>query len=282
MASLKEVQSKIVSVKKTKQITKAMNMVATSRLRGAQTSMEAFRPYAEKFAEVLGSIADKAGDQASPLLTPREEVRKVHIVLLTSDRGLCGGFNRDLFTFFEEHSAEFAHTTEILLFGEKMSKIFNNRRVAFNHQQDYPRINHLNFQFVSELFENHAFANKTCHILYNSYHGSGRYEPALRTIRWEHSAPAKALPADTNLIIDTDPRLLSAYLLRQSNLMEIYRIFLSSLASEHSFRFQLMENAITNTDNLIQELGLMVQMERQKKITSEMRELSISAGLLNR
>ena len=58
--------------------------------------MEAFRPYAEKFAEVLGSIADKAGDKASPLLTPREEVRKVHIVLLTSDRGLCGGFNFNL------------------------------------------------------------------------------------------------------------------------------------------------------------------------------------------
>ena len=93
MASLKEVKTKIVSVKKTKQITKAMSMVATSRLRGAQTSMEAFRPYAEKFAEVLGSIADKAGDKASPLLTSREEVRKVHIVLLTSDRGLCGGFN---------------------------------------------------------------------------------------------------------------------------------------------------------------------------------------------
>ena len=93
MATLKEVQSKIVSVKKTKQITKAMNMVATSRLRGAQTTMEAFRPYAEKFAEVLGNIADKAGEDASPLLSPRDEVNRVHIVLLTSDRGLCGGFN---------------------------------------------------------------------------------------------------------------------------------------------------------------------------------------------
>ena len=96
MATLKEVQTKIVSVKKTKQITKAMNMVATSRLRGAQTTMEAFRPYAEKFSEVLGNIADKAGDDASPLLTPREEVNKINIVLMTSDRGLCGGFNFNL------------------------------------------------------------------------------------------------------------------------------------------------------------------------------------------
>ena len=79
MATLKDVEMKIKAVKKTKQITKAMNMVATSRLRGAQTNME-LSPYADKFAEVLGSLAGKAGEEASPLLVPREEVKKVHIV----------------------------------------------------------------------------------------------------------------------------------------------------------------------------------------------------------
>jgi F-type H+-transporting ATPase subunit gamma len=93
MPSLKDVQLKIQGVKKTKQITKAMNMVATSRLRGAQGAMDGFRPYAEKFSEVLGSLAEKAGEEASPLLIPKEEVKKIHIVLCTSDRGLCGGFN---------------------------------------------------------------------------------------------------------------------------------------------------------------------------------------------
>jgi F-type H+-transporting ATPase subunit gamma len=96
MATLKEVQLKIQGVKKTKQITKAMNMVATSRLRGAQGAMDGFRPYAEKFSEVLGSLAEKAGDEASPLLIPKEDVKKIHIVLCTSDRGLCGGFNINL------------------------------------------------------------------------------------------------------------------------------------------------------------------------------------------
>ena len=81
MPSLKDVELKISAVKKTKQITKAMNMVATSRLRGAQNNMENFRPYAGKFAEVLGSLAEKAGDEASPLLIPRESVKKIHIVL---------------------------------------------------------------------------------------------------------------------------------------------------------------------------------------------------------
>ncbi len=80
MATLKEVQLKIVGVKKTKQITNAMKMVATSRLRGNQLAMEQFRPYAAKYAEVLGSLSEKAGDEASPLLIPRENVKKVHIV----------------------------------------------------------------------------------------------------------------------------------------------------------------------------------------------------------
>jgi len=96
MATLKDVLTKIGAVKKTKQITKAMGMVATSKLRGAQQNMDGFRPYAGKFAEVLGSLAEKAGEGASPLLVPREEVKKINIVLCTSDRGLCGGFNANL------------------------------------------------------------------------------------------------------------------------------------------------------------------------------------------
>jgi F-type H+-transporting ATPase subunit gamma len=88
MPTLKEVQLKIQGVKKTKQITKAMNMVATSRLRGAQGAMDGFRPYAEKFSEVLGSLAEKAGDEASPLLIPKEEVKKITSCLVHLGSGI--------------------------------------------------------------------------------------------------------------------------------------------------------------------------------------------------
>jgi F-type H+-transporting ATPase subunit gamma len=90
MATLKDVQLKISAVKKTKQITKAMNMVAASKLRGAQTRMEGFRPYAAKFSEVLGSLSEKAGEESNPLLIPREKVNNIHVILCASDRGLCG------------------------------------------------------------------------------------------------------------------------------------------------------------------------------------------------
>ena len=110
MPTLKDVQNKISAVKKTQQITKAMNMVAASRLRGAQNNMEAFRPYAGKFAEVLASLAQKTEEAVHPLLQQREEVNKIHIALCTSDRGLCGGFNINLIekaeTFMKEKAAE--------------------------------------------------------------------------------------------------------------------------------------------------------------------------------
>ena len=96
MATLKEVKIKIEAVKKTRQITRAMNMVAASKLRGAQAAMEGFRPYAAKFAEVLGGLLEKAEEDVSPLLIPHEEVNRINIVLCTSDRGLCGGFNSNL------------------------------------------------------------------------------------------------------------------------------------------------------------------------------------------
>ena len=121
MATLKEVKTKIGAVKKTKQITKAMNMVAASRLRGAQTNMDGFRPYAEKFAEVLGGLSGRAGEETSPLLLPHEEVVKKHIILCTSDRGLCGGFNAHLISKADSSIKEAGEDIEISVtnFGKK-------------------------------------------------------------------------------------------------------------------------------------------------------------------
>ena len=109
MPTLKEVELKIKAVKKTQKITKAMNMVAASKLSRALEKMEAFRPYANKFAEVLGSLAERAaGDEenAPALLAPRAEVKTIDVVLMTSDRGLCGSFNTNLLATCEKFLKE--------------------------------------------------------------------------------------------------------------------------------------------------------------------------------
>ena len=96
MASLKDVQIKIGAVKKTKQITKAMNMVASAKLRNAQSRIERFRPYADKFYEMLGDLASGADESVHPLLEVREEIKTTAFVVVTSDRGLCGSFNTNI------------------------------------------------------------------------------------------------------------------------------------------------------------------------------------------
>ena len=96
MAALKDIRQKIVGVRKTKQITKAMNMVASAKLRGAQARIERFRPYAAKFHDMLSDLSGKVESGAHPLLTVHEEAKVCVIVLVTSDRGLCGSFNANL------------------------------------------------------------------------------------------------------------------------------------------------------------------------------------------
>ena len=98
MPSLKDVKMKIVGVRKTKQITKAMNMVASAKLRGAQARIERFRPYAGKYRQVLAELARKVEGTAHPLLAEHEEKKNCAIVLVTSDRGLCGSFNGNIIT----------------------------------------------------------------------------------------------------------------------------------------------------------------------------------------
>ncbi|BBB49190.1 F0F1 ATP synthase subunit gamma [Pelolinea submarina] len=234
----------------------------------------------ESYRRDLTSVAAQVG--ALPTAQPNEEKVDSCLIILGSTRGLCGGFNRDLLAYFEEHPAELEGTTEIILFGEKMAKLFSRNHIAYQRTIEYPKINRIDFQFIAQLIANLSCDNKPLRILYNTYHGSGQYQPSLRLVNWIHNSAPKPAATGQNLIFDTEPSTISEYLSRQINLMEIYESLLSSLAAEHSFRFQLMENAISNTDKLIQELGLMVQVERQKKITSEMRELSISAGLLDR
>ena len=101
MATLRDIRRKIGAVKKTQQITKAMNMVAAAKLRGAQIRMENFRPYASKFLDVINNLSSRIDPEAFPLMT-RREVKKVELISLTSDRGLCGSFNVNLINAAEK------------------------------------------------------------------------------------------------------------------------------------------------------------------------------------
>src|SRR5215510_1691852 len=131
MATLKAIRKRISSVRNTQQITKAMKMVSAAKLRRAQEAAVQARPYAEKMTELLKNVAARVSSGAHPLLTTREE-RKIHLVLFTSDRGLCGGYNANLIrsaeAFIRQHTGE--QEIELTLVGRKGADYFRRRRAS--------------------------------------------------------------------------------------------------------------------------------------------------------
>ena len=287
MATLKEVQQKISSVKKTRQITKAMNMVATSRLRGAQTAMEAFRPYAEKFSEVLGNIADKAGDDASPLLTPRDEVNRVNIVLMTSDRGLCGGFNINLMEAAEKLMNEkMSQGIEVSFtnFGKKGRDRCRNSK--FQITKEYLGVvgGKIGFNMAStsgqELID--GFLNGSydeVYVVYANFRGMASQPPVIKKllpIPVIESADVEVDKDQSYLaehIIEPSPDELLNEMLPKNIYIQIFNALLETSTSEHAARMKAMDNATKACNDMIESLTLAYNKARQAAITMELMDI---------
>lgn len=288
MPTLKDVENKIKAVKKTKQITKAMNMVAASRLRGAQTSMEAFRPYASKFSEVLGSLAEKSGEESSPLLVPREEVKNVHIALYTSDRGLCGGFNTNLIekagNFAAAKSAEGADVT-YSYFGKKGR---DWGRGQGNTQIDqYLGVVGATFGFnvasnAGRLFVDGFLDGRydEVHVVYSEFGGMAKQVPVIQQILpippiEKAEETADDVPQDylAEHICEPSANELLADLLPRNIYVQIYKALLETSTSEHAARMLAMDNATKACNDMIDELTLMYNKARQASITADLMDI---------
>jgi F-type H+-transporting ATPase subunit gamma len=285
MATLKDIQLKIVAVKKTKQITKAMNMVAASRLRGAQTSMEAFRPYAGKFSEVLGSLAQRAGEGSNPLLVPREEVKKVHVVLCTSDRGLCGGFNANLIekadAFVKEKAGdgiEFSFTN----FGKKGRDWCRKEKLQIDTE-------HLGVVGGSFGFNVAATAGKTLvdaflegtydevYLVYAEFVSMARQLPTLQQLLPIPPIVAEETEeADTYMpehICEPSTESLLGEMLPRNVYVQIYSALLETSTSEHAARMMAMDNATSACNDMLENLTLIYNKARQAAITAELMDI---------
>ena len=285
MATLKDIQLKIAAVKKTKQITKAMNMVAASRLRGAQTSMEAFRPYAGKFSEVLGSLAQRDGEGSNPLLVPREEVKKVHVVLCTSDRGLCGGFNANLIekadAFVKEKAGdgiEFSFTN----FGKKGRDWCRKENLQIDTE-------HLGVVGGSFGFNVAATAGKTLvdaflegtydevYLVYAEFVSMARQLPVLHQLLPIPPIVAEeAEEADTYMpehICEPSTESLLDEMLPRNVYVQIYSALLETSTSEHAARMMAMDNATSACNDMLENLTLIYNKARQAAITAELMDI---------
>ncbi len=291
MATLKEVQSKIVSVKKTKQITSAMKMVATSRLRGSQLRMEAFEPYASKFAEVLGSIAGKSGEDASPLLVPREEVKKVALILCTSDRGLCGGFNNNLINKAEKliESELAGKDVSLICFGKRARDWA--KKTPNPIEDEYLNVvgGNIDFSVAStsgqKLIDSFLDgAVDEVYLIYSAFENMARQIPTLKQVlpipsladvageteETEAAADGEFLPEH---ICEPSSDALLGEMLPKNVFIQIYDALLQTSTSEHAARMRAMENATKACEDMVDELQTIFNKTRQAGITSDLMDI---------
>jgi F-type H+-transporting ATPase subunit gamma len=288
MATLKDVQMKIAAVKKTQQITKAMNMVAASKLRGAQESMEGFRPYAGKFSEVLGSLAEKAGDETNPLLEPREEVERIHLVLCTSDRGLCGGFNTNLISkaqAFKKKKEAQGIDVVFTNFGKKGRDWC--RRNKFERLAEHIGIvgTKVGFNIAVSSGQNliQGFLDKTydeVYIVYAEFVSMARQTPVLKQmlpILPIESAEEETEGEETSYlaehICEPSPPELLGELLPKNVYVQLYSALLETSTSEHAARMAAMDNATKACKDMIENLTLLYNKARQAAITAELMDI---------
>ncbi len=281
MASLKDIKRKVGAVQKTKQITRAMNMVAASKFKSAQVRMENFRPYAGKFMDVLNSLALRVENISHPLLAVRDP-RKIRVICMTSDRGLCGGFNTNLIKaterFLKDKSQE-GKEISLINVGRKGRDYFRKKASIIGQWVDIlgkfdmtlavSISNDLITPFIKEEYDE-------LYLIYNQFVNVSVQRPTVIRL-----FPLPSIGQDVD--VDPEKRLDYAYEPSEEVLLQklltmyvhvlIFRALLETSAGENGSRMASMDNATKNCEDLIQSLTLKMNKARQAAITAELMDI---------
>jgi F-type H+-transporting ATPase subunit gamma len=281
MAALKDIKRKITAVQKTRQITRAMNMVAASKFKAAQSRMENFRPYAAKFMEVLNSLALRVDAENHPLLAVREP-KRIRVICMTSDRGLCGGFNTNLIKaterFIKEKLREGRDVSLIPIgrkgrdFFRKKAKIMNTRTDVFS-RFDMSLAVEISGDvippFIGEEYDE-------LYIIYNEFANVAVHRPSVvRLLPLPSVGREDEVKPETGLdyIYEPSAEALLENLLPLYVHVLIFRALVETSAGENGARMAAMDNATRNCEELIQSLTLKYNKVRQSAITAELMDI---------
>lgn len=290
MATLRDIKRRIVGVKSTQQITKAMKMVAAARLRRAQENILNARPYSRKIAQMLQHLLNVEKDFANPLFTERE-VKKILMIVVTSDRGLCGSFNMNVIRTAEElikndYNSFYANNNlQLICIGKKGNDYFTKKE--FPVAGSYPGIfSHLKFEFASSLIKEisskyiNGEVDKVI-VVFNEF----------KSVIQQHTLVEQLIPikpfeqsVDSHLQVDyiyePDKTKIIETLLPKHLNAQMWRVLLDSYAAELGARMTAMDMATENAKELIRSLNLTYNKERQASITKEILEIVSGANAL--
>jgi F-type H+-transporting ATPase subunit gamma len=278
MANLKDIKKRIGSLKNTSQITKAMKMVSAAKLRRAQEAIVAARPYADKMQSVLSNLSAGVDSSANPLLEVRE-VTKIGVILFTSDRGLCGGFNGNLIKKMEKVAAGELAGKEVSysFYGKKGKEYFKRRgveAVIANNTAPTGTGYDLSLDMSSSVID--AYVNGEIDELYLIY---GKFESAMtQTPVLEKLLPIvseeESEDADTtDFLFEPDAVGLLEKLIPKYVASQLYRAVLETAASEHGARMSAMDSASKNASEMIGDLTVQYNRVRQAAITTDLMDI---------
>jgi F-type H+-transporting ATPase subunit gamma len=282
MATLRDIRRKIGAVKKTQQITKAMNMVAAAKLRGAQQRMEGFRPYAAAFTKMLGNMAGRVEPEIHPFFQQAAPVERVGLVLMTADRGLCGSFNVNLINtavkFIREKEAQGLEVSLICV-GRKGRDFFRRRKreMLAQYVDVWNKFDFSNAVTVAREIMS-AFLSgsvQEVHLIHSTFINMAVQRPNLVQLLpiKPTEAEAEEEGASTEYLFEPPMEQFLEYLLPKYINVQVYHGFLENAASEHAARMTAMDNAQSNCKEMINTLTLVMNKARQAAITKELMDI---------
>ena len=296
MPGLKEVRIRIASVKSTQQITNAMKMVAASKFRKAQMAIVKLRPYAAKLKEIMQNLSSSMNDSSENIYTRERDPENNLLVVITSNRGLCGGFNSNiikttlnlLFTTYAEQQQK--GNVSLITIGRKASEYFRKRgyKILGSHDDMF---DHLIFENIAPLAEQlmKAFADKKydrIQIVYNQFKNAAvqrvvieQYLPILPLMP-DPKVPTEKHLIKANYIFEPDQETIIHLLIPKSLRIQLYKSILDSFASEQGARMTAMQQATDNARELLRALQISYNKARQYAITKELLEIVAGAEAL--
>ena len=287
MPNLKEIKSRITSVKSTIQITSAMKMVSAAKLKKAQDAIIQLRPYSNKLTEIMSSVSSASEDSSQNKYSEVREVNKILLVPITSNRGLCGGFNANIIKKTIEIEKELNSKSEltILSIGKKSSEFFkkNKYNVHSTHDDVFQDVNYEDVSKIAELILNDFATEKYDKVIlvYNQFKNA-----ATQIVMQEDFLPLNKTQSENNqeavdYIYEPGKDEILNELIPKSLKTQLFKAILDSNASEHGARMTAMHKATDNATELKNELTLSYNKARQAAITGEILEIVGGAEALN-
>ena len=281
MSGAREIRGKITSVQNTKKVTRALEMVSASKIRKAQEQMRRTRPYARMMKQVAGHIAHATPEYTHPFMVEREQVNKVGFIIISSDRGLCGGLNTNLFKLalrqLKQWDLEKGVKADVVTIGQKGNQFFKrlgSRIVGhISHLGERPQLSDL-IGVVKVMMDAYREGElDRVYLVYNDFINTMTQQPTVDQLLPLPPVEDDDMKAQWDYLYEPSAQeVLDDVLVRYVE-VEVYQAVVENLASEHAARMVAMKSASDNAADLIDELKLVYNKARQAAITQELSEI---------